>query len=908
MVPLESIKKLHLTTSFYTRIILTVLVAFCSLGEGLSQSRGEKKLLKKARKALSEGNYLNAKSNYSELIQMNANSVDYNFEAGLSYYNSEVEREKSLTYFIAALNNSGNDTIPELLYYLGRAHHYVQAFDKAINYYNRFRILVEADGAGEILGRDVNHFIEMCNNGLKFQSDTPQKIEVKNMGAKVNSEYGEYAPVVKKDGSFMLFTARKKESTGGKYYHDHKKFEDIYISSREGENWSEPTKIDYSKNYISTKINSKYHEAAIALNDDETKLFIYRAEDLWQSELKDGKWSEPVRMNDNLNSKEHEPSVYISADEKTLLLTSNRDGGKGGRDIYLSKKLDDGSWGPVSLLGDEINTIYDDDAPFLTRDGSVLYFSSKGHNSMGGYDIFKSYKDDEEKWTAPENLGFPINSAGDDIYYIQNIEGTSAFYASNKANGYGDMDLYQVSLECKSIPNTEIRGLVVAGENQLPVGAVIKVFEKETGIEMGTYNVDKNTGLYMMVLPPEKTYNLEIIAEGFETNRPHKEEFTLPKQCEFFQLFQEIEIRRMHDDKNRIVRQEATFNNAFFDIKKETLKDLGIISLPEDNIDLNNVKVSDENIAITGKLMHNDILPATGIEIMLVNNEGEIIKTTRTDKNGVYQFFNLRPNEKFVVMIDEGDASISMYSDAPINSDNNVVIKGTVKKMNLLDKKITSLLDMEVYLVNLEKKVIATSKTDPNGNFSIDNHPIDKQRVNELANNEFPYHFDLDFPEGLFSTYIKTIDPTNNEVNYSEYIDIINFEHVGIDIPQFENILFDFDKFFLRQRSVDILQRIYEFMAANPTVSIHMDGHTDWYGTEPYNVKLSEKRSDAALNYLINKGIDPKRMEQDWHGEIKPTVANANPDGSDNPGNRQLNRRCEFQINIPNMPSLTLTF
>lgn len=894
--------------SLLLRIFLFVTVAICSIGEVASQSSEEKKLLKKARKALSEGNYVQAKANYAQLVSLNPTSPDYNFEAGLSYYNSEVEREKSLPYFQAALNNSGNDTIAELLYYLGRSHHFVHEFDKAIDYYNRFRKMVDADGAGEILGRDVTRYIEMCNNGLKFQGDTQQKIEVNNLGKKVNSEYGEYAPVVKKDGSFMLFTARKKGSTGGKYYHDDKFFEDIYVTSREGEDWTFPTKIDSSQNYISTKINSKYHDAAIAFNEDETKLFIYRRDDVWQSELKDGKWSEPVRMNDHLNSKEHEPSVYISPDEKTLLLVSTRDGGKGGRDIYISNRLEDGSWGPVSLLGDEINTIYDDDAPFLTRDGQVLYFSSKGHNSMGGYDIFKSFKDDSGKWTAPENLGFPINSAADDIYYIQNVEGTSAFFASNKANGYGDMDLYEVSLECKSIPNTEIRGLVVAGENQLPVGAVIKIFDKETGNEMGTYNVDRNTGLYMMVLPPEKTYNLEIVAEGYETIRAHKEEFTLPKQCDFFQLFQEIEIRKIHDDKNRVIAQEATFNNAFFDIKKETLKELGILSLPEDNADLNNVRVNDENIAITGKLMHNDLLPVSGTEVMLVNNEGEIIKTTRTDKNGVYQFFNLNPTEKFVVMIDEEDAKISMYGDAPTNTNNDVFIKGTVKKMTLLDKKITPQPEVEIYMVNIDKKVIATAKTDPSGEFLIDNHPLDKTRVNELANNEFPYHFDLDYPEAMFSTYIKTIDPTNNEINYSEYIDIIHFEHVGIDIPQFENILFDFDKFFLRQKSKDILERIYEFMAANPEVSIHMDGHTDWKGTEPYNVKLSEKRSNSAYNYLIEKGIDPKRMDQAWHGEVKPTVPNANPDGSDNPDNRQLNRRCEFQINIPNMAAITLTF
>lgn len=887
-------------------VLIFVFTAIFRPDNCLSQSKAEKKILKKARKALTVGNYSEAKSQYEQLLSLNSNSQDYLFETGLAYYNSEVKREKSLEYFEKAVANAGIDTIPELLLYLGKANHYVHHFEKAIDYYNRFKKLIDEDGIGEILTFDVNHLIEMCNNGKQFSGEEDKKLQIKNLGENVNSIYGEYAPVVKKDGSLMLFTARKEGSTGGNFYHDNKFFEDIYITMQDGDKWTRPTKIDSSNTYISTAINSKYHDAAIAYNDDETKLYIYRKDDVWESVLVDGKWSEPVRMNDNLNSKEHEPSVYISPDEKTLILVSNRKGGKGGRDLYMSTRLDDGSWGPVEPMGDEINTIYDDDAPFLTRDGSVLYFSSKGHNSMGGYDIFKSYKDDSGKWTAPINLGMPINTAGDDIYYIQNEEGTSAFYASNKAYGFGDMDLYQVFLECKSIPNTEIRGLVVAGENQLPVGATIKVFDKETGDEMGTYNVDPITGTYLMILPPEKSYRLEINAEGFDAPRAHFEEFTLPKQCEFFQLFQEIEIRRIRNEKNQLIAQEATFNNAFFDIKKQALEELGIVALPEDNPVLV-ARVSEENMAISGTLMHNDLLPTRGVEIMLVDSNGDIIKTTRTDKNGTFQFYNLDPSEKYVVMIDQDDARISAYGDQP-ELGQDFFVKGTINKMMIKEKTILPLQSTEIYIVNNEKKVINATTTDVSGSFMTDNNPIDKTRVNELADSEFPYNMDLDYPEGMFSTYIKTIDPENNEVNYSEYIDIIHFEHAGVDIPQFENILFDFDKFFLRQRSKEILERIYDFMAANPTVTIHMDGHTDWYGTEPYNVKLSERRSNSAFNYLIEKGIDPKRMGENWHGEIQPTVPNANPDGSDNPDNRQLNRRVEFQINIPDMASITLTF
>ena len=873
------------------------------------QSSQEKKLLKKARKFLSEGNYDDAKTNYNKLLELNPNNQDYLFETGLTYFNSDYEKEKAVQLFETALLNTSGDTIPELLYYMGMAYHYVHQFDKAIYYYNEFRKFLAANMEGHLLGSEITRLIEMCNNGIEFQANKNEDIEIKNLGPNVNTRYAEYAPVVKKDESLLIFTARKSGSTGGKFYHDQKHYEDIYISSKEDTTWSSPTKFDSSGIYISSKINSKFHDAAIGYNEDETKLYIYRDKDVWQSELVDGVWQEPVRMNKNINTKGHEPSVFITPDESTIFVVSTRPGGFGGRDIYVSRKLEDGSWGPAENLGELINTEQDDDAPYLSADGKTLYFSSRGHKTIGGYDVFKSELQPDGSWGPPVNLGMPVNSAGDDIYYLVNAENTVGFYSSSRYGGYGDMDIYRVQLECKSIPNTEVRGLVLAGEKQIPVAASIRISDKETGELVGTYSAEKFTGKYLMVLQPDKSYILEIEAEGFEAYRYHREEFFIPKQCEFYQLFQQINIRKFFDTTVNKLAQEATFHNAMFDIQTQSLQYYGITNLPEDGSFGNQQISPDYNMAIGGQLLHNDLIPAKNVEVFLVNSDNEIVRTISTDRDGVFEFIHLRPGDTYKILINEDDLKTSYFGDTATSSEIRPPLNGTVEVTDLNSKSTTAAGMVPVYVVNNDKKIINVSTSDMTGQFAMRDPSASQQEISQLNTSVvYTYDIDLNDADQLYSSFIQTIDPDNNELFYSEYVDILYFEKLIREKPEFENIYFDFDKFFLRQRSTEILDKIYEFMASNEDVKIEIDGHCDWFGTDPYNMKLSERRSNSAFNYLAAKGIDPARMKKDWYGERRPAVPNANPDGSDNPENRQLNRRVEFRVNIPDVAELTLIF
>ncbi len=870
----------------------------------------EKKLLKNARKELSKGNYKEAKSLYNELLTVAPDNPEYHFEAGLTYYNSNVEKEKSVKYFENALQKSSEDTIAEIFYYLGRSYQYSGQFEKAIKSYNDFKDFIISNDDGVVLSRDVDRFIEMCNNALIYQGNYNKDITVENMKEEINSTGSEYASVVNKDETVMIYTARKESNVGNKFYHDSKEYEDIYISVREGENWTFSTKFDSSNVYISKDINSKYHDAAIAYNQAEDKLYIYRKNHVWVSEKGDNdKWTAPVKMNKNVNSGTHEPSVFITKDEKTLYVTStDNEAGIGGRDIFVSHKNDDGTWGELELLPGNINTVYDEDAPYISDDGKTMYFASNGHATMGGYDIFKTELQDDSTWSDPVNLGVPINSPGDDIYYVVDNDGISAYMSSSRMGGYGDMDIYHLLLECKSIENTEIKGQLLAGSPAFPIGNKI-VIKDSDGNLVNTFDVDAETGKYLMVLQPENTYTMEIeTVDRFKNPvRNHKQEFTLPKQCDPFPLYQEVVINRKKDEENKKYIQEALFQNAFFNVEDTVRK---LYNIANDGSGLKELPIDSNQLNIAGNIKFNEVLKVEeGVRVYLVNENKQIIRQVETDENGAFLFRNLDQEQNYSVFIDEEDLKTQYYGVSSSNNQNGIIVKGDVKYVYPFSNISNSADSLLVLLADENKKTVNFTRTDQEGNWTLDNLPNDPAIVEalKLDNESLSYQMNNNELDYAVSAFIQTIDTENTDLSYTEYLDVIEWDWSddttgpGTDGIAFENIYFDFDKYFLRSKSKEILDNIYRYMDENPEVSIVMDGHTDWFGTDAYNVVLSKNRSTSAMNYLVQKGIDKSRIEIKWHGESQPAVPNANPDGSDNKENRQLNRRVMFTINTGDM-------
>lgn len=876
-----------------------------------------KKYVKKGRKAYNKGEYWKAKSYYDKVTASSSTKPQYWLEAGKVYYDSQVERERSLPYFSKALEYSGDagDTIPEIFYYRAKAHHFLGNYEDAIKDYNYFLTKVKNNKKGIELRQEVIREIEICNNGVDLRNQpTERYTQVENMGVRVNSDAPDYAPVVSNDENLILFCSRrppgKKKNIDGLYY------EDIFYTTKNGDAWDQADVIDKSSGYLQKEINEgKQHEAPISVSADGNTLFIYKKNSIWKSEKdQNGKWSIPRRMNQNVNIGEYNPSVHITKDGKEMFIVSRgADGGIGGRDIYYTKMKDDGGWEKPTNLGLTINTQFDEDAPFLSQDGKTLYFASKGHNTVGGFDIFKTVRDENGKWSDPINIGAPINSSGDDIYYVENEEGTLAYYASMRPGTYGYLDLYTANFECQNIPTTEIRGYAIFAENHLPVNGVITITNKETNEEAGTYQIDPKTGKYTMVLKPDQTYYLELVVNQSRYNeiRPHREEFTIPKQCEYYNLYQEIAVDYLKDDEG-VYAQRAHFKNAMFDIDSELKKKYG------NQLDLSSSGTSSSTTkGISGHLAHNATMNAQYVELLLMNPGNQILRMTQTDEFGNFAFEKIDPNQEYIIVINEDDAKVSQLGDN-VGAGSEANIEGII--YTFADSVNTPKPNMKVYFANTDRKIANASMTGTDGMFGMSNVPQDAGAIASLNTaTNMSYNLDLSDVEVTYSAYITYIDPENTELAYTEYIDIIELRDLPPDTSgtgtgggnlggqEFANILFDFDKFFLREKSKNVLESVYQFMDSNPTVSIRLEGHTDWFGTEPYNVGLSKRRSLSAHKYLIDKGISPNRIENAWFGEVRPTVANDNPDGSDNPDNRQLNRRVEIKVEIPEMADLYLS-
>lgn len=502
--------------------LFLLLLGILSGGTATAKGNETKKKLAQADAAFVLDNYDKALPLYLDVIAADPANDNVRFKIGMCYLNSSVEKTKAESF----LETASKNTTPkyretslkekraplQTWYLLGQAYHFNYKFDQAILAFETFRaFLGEADS---IMVRDLNHYIQVCNNGKELTA-SPVNIKVEHLGSGINSPYSDHSPVISADESVMVFTSRRPNTTGGKTDpNDGKYFEDVYISYRNGDSWS-------AAQSIGSSINSNGHEASIGLSVDGQELYIYKDDagdgNIYVSKLNGKEWSVPRKLTDFVNSKKHEASASISPDGNTLYFSSEREGGLGGHDIYRSVKLPNGEWSKPTNLGPTINTPYDDDAPSLQADGVTLYFSSKGHNTIGGYDIFFSTFVEEFGWTKPINVGYPVNTTDDDTYYVPTADNKHAYYSSFKnEGGMGEKDIYRLTFPDRSeTPLTVFTGEITSIYGGVPEDAFITVTDVETGEVIGTYKPNTETGKYVIVLQSGRNYSLTYEAANY---------------------------------------------------------------------------------------------------------------------------------------------------------------------------------------------------------------------------------------------------------------------------------------------------------------------------------------------------------------------------------------------------------
>ena len=483
--------------------------------------------------------YMGAIKIYKELYQHDNNSSELSHKIGVCIFKSGGDKHEAVPYFKKAIDRG----YLESRYYLARCYHLQKKFDQAIELYHQYKNM---EVKKRLDNSQIDRFIDISIRAKDMISN-PVDVRIENIGAMINSAYADHHPIISADESVLIFTSRREGSTGGQLDPYDRYFEDIYISYMENGQWTQP------KN-IGTSINTAMHDAGVGLSSDGTMMIIFRTNeeltggDLYSTYLDGETWEEPIKFGPNINTKWQETSASLSADGSEMYFSSNRPGGYGGKDIYKVTYLPHGDWSIPQNLGNVINTPYDDDAPFIHPDGKTLYYSSKGHETMGGYDIFKSDFEETDlnagtggAWSKPENLGYPINTVDDDIHFTLSADGIREYYSSGKEGGYGGQDIYIVHMPYETKLLTIIKGIVFSADSlEKPIKARMILTEEVSQNIKGIYRSNSVTGKYLIVISPNIKYKLFVEAIGYHS---HTEYIQFTGQESFNTISKQIRLK-----------------------------------------------------------------------------------------------------------------------------------------------------------------------------------------------------------------------------------------------------------------------------------------------------------------------------------------------------------------------------
>ena len=414
---------------FYKTLVILVLAIFSSntYSKGINIEKNIKTSFNDAEWYFLEGDYENARALYTELVKIDKDNSNYNYKLGITilFDNKNVDEDLVEKYLSVAVKNTNINyksnyketaaPIDAFVYY-GDILRYRYKFDEAIKAYENYLSLL--NGKKGEFSDYVNREINNCYTAKKLSknNNTIKKVE---LGPKiVNNKESKSFPLISIDQTVSVFAYGENNSSFGNINYeqsnDEYKTDDFYFSRKINGVWQEPINI-------TKDLNIKHQAFPVSMSADGETLFLVQDDNddgnIYVSYFIDEKWTPIKKLNKNINSKRWETHASVTPDGKKLYFTSERKGGKGGFDIYYSKLDKNGEWGKAINLGDNINTKYDEDLPFIGADNTRLYFCSQGHENIGGYDIFKSEIINGELQKA-ENIGFVLNSPRNDLFYV----------------------------------------------------------------------------------------------------------------------------------------------------------------------------------------------------------------------------------------------------------------------------------------------------------------------------------------------------------------------------------------------------------------------------------------------------------------------------------------------------------
>ncbi len=520
-------------------------------------------------------------------------------------------------------------------YWLGRAYHVNLQFDRAVEAYRTY--LKDVISPRDSRQNSVRTLILQAETGKAYLVN-PTDHYVEPLGPEVNTVFSEHTPMLTSDKTTLYFTSRRIADARDVTYRGDG-WEKVYVSTLQNGQFSNPTALPGSVN------NSGQHTSNVQLYDNDTKMLVYKSVkfgSLFMTENKGGGWSEPQEFANFTNTARFEPNGFVLKDERLMYFASGRGNRNGNLDLFVSRRGPDGQWSEPARLPDLINTFADEDAPFLTEDGNTLYFSSRGHGSMGGYDVFKStWEPYTKSWSKPVNMGYPVNTPGDDIYFVTDSLNKVSYVASNRKGTVGQEDIFRI----KMFEDVTVKGLVSIKGTNTPLPGYTIFFDSRRRVTIKGSASTTSTGSYGVQLRSGHTYAVDVRGPNGQTV-----------------LADVLEIPLVRTENAEIVRNfqvEMPDTLSASAQERIVLKNLNLVKLKYHELD---------SLIINGEVVDNTGTIA-GADIRIrEENAKDYLAQTATSSEGTYRF-SFIPGRRTDYLIEIEKPGYMTYSVAVLYND-----------------------------------------------------------------------------------------------------------------------------------------------------------------------------------------------------------------------------------------------
>ena len=593
---------------------------------------------------------------YQKAQSFNPNNAELNYKIGSCMLFTH-NKENAFSYLKKAASLS-NDFPNDFLFYKGMCLQLDGEFGNAIEQFELFRNSAKKKEL-ELFEMLAKKYIKECNSSVDVLSQT-HRIWVDNLS--LNTEYDDWSPCLSADGDLLLFTSNRPNENSANNIGSYD--QDIYYSNKKSRK--------FKSIFSLSELNSSSDDVSGGLSYDGQRLLIFKEEDgntdVYESELNGKYWGEVNRKmgKKSRGGNTDKNETFASFDPPDIKVYYITDGGhSGNKNIYFSGVMnrERNIWGKGQSAG-VVNTKFQEGSVYIHPDGKTMYFSSKGHNTLGGYDIFVSYVDDLGHWGKPINLGYPINTPYDDLFYSATASGRYAFIASNRAGGKGGLDIYKVTywgadkpmtadfedqlmasiaspvsdnsvaepitVEEKSL--TVFKGKILDAITKNSIAADIEITINSTGEVYTILKSNSSTGKFLLSLPAGKNYGISVAAEGYLF---HSENFDLPKGDGFNLVNKDIELKNIKVGSN-IALRNVFFNSGKWDIKSDSYAELDrLVALLSDITSLK-IEISGHTDNI-GSVSFNELLSQRRADAVVNYLVGQGVDKKRLSAKGYGQ-------------------------------------------------------------------------------------------------------------------------------------------------------------------------------------------------------------------------------------------------------------------------------